>query len=238
MKRIAFITDIHLNEDFPKQSGVDPEKNLQTVLEDIRKREIKDIVFGGDIGDASAHPFFFNALKDFNLNLVIGNHDKYSEVKERYNKAREATGLYYTMEDENYTFLFLDSSLEEISNEQLEWLQNGVYTSKSLVLFIHHPILQIETRVDKLYPLKNREVLKGIFMNKEGEVTVFCGHYHLNDERKVANIRQITTQALSYQLKKHPDELVVDNTEFGYRILEFFEDSIQTEAINFRQIPS
>ena len=50
MKRIAFITDIHLDEDDPRKVGVDSYKNWELILKDVASRNIDGIVFGGDIG--------------------------------------------------------------------------------------------------------------------------------------------------------------------------------------------
>jgi 3',5'-cyclic-AMP phosphodiesterase len=66
MKRIAFITDIHLEEQFPIDNGVNPKQNLEIVLNDICNRNITEIIFGGDIGDAKSHQYFFDSLKNFN----------------------------------------------------------------------------------------------------------------------------------------------------------------------------
>jgi 3',5'-cyclic-AMP phosphodiesterase len=234
MKRIAFITDIHLDEQFPIDNNVDPANNFETVLADISKQGITDIIFGGDIGEASAHNYFFNALKQFSFKLILGNHDKFDEVKKHFIVDENKNELYYKVEEENYLYLFLDTSSDEISNHQLEWLQSKLDRNKKIILFIHHPILSIDTPVDKMYPLKNREQLKSILLEYKKNVTVFCGHYHMNDEQELENIKQITTQSLSFQLVKNATEIKVDNTNFGYRIIEIYDDKIDTRLINFK----
>ena len=49
-KKIAYITDLHLDEDFPKEMGVDSRSNWKVILKDVSNRNIDEIVFGGDIG--------------------------------------------------------------------------------------------------------------------------------------------------------------------------------------------
>ncbi len=234
MKRIAFLTDVHLDEQFPIDNNVHSRKNLQTVLGDISKQGITDIIFGGDIGEASAHNYFFNALKQFSLKLILGNHDKFDEVKKHFIVDENKNELYYKVEEENYLYLFLDTSSDELSNNQLRWLQSKLDSNKKIILFIHHPILSIDTPVDKMYPLKNREQLKSILLEYKKNVTVFCGHYHMDDEQELENIKQITTQALSFQLVKNATEIKVDNSNFGYRIIEIYDDKIDTRLINFK----
>jgi 3',5'-cyclic-AMP phosphodiesterase len=233
MKRIAFLTDVHLDERFPVDNNVNPQKNLERVISDLSNRNIDEIIFGGDIGAATSHLIFFNALKPFKVNLILGNHDKFKEVSNYYIQDKEKNELYYTFEDVNYKYIFLDTSSDELSKAQLEWLRIEVKTTKKLILFIHHPIIEIETPIDKLYPLKNRELIKPILIESGNIVTIFCGHYHMNDESTYKNIRQITTQSLSFQIVKDAGELKIDNSQFGYRIIEIESDRIKTELINF-----
>ena len=235
MRKIAFITDIHLDEQFPRDNNVDSKKNFETVLADIEKRNIIEVIFGGDIGDPTAHNYFFEKLKHFSLNLILGNHDKFEFVNKYFQKDPTRKQLYYKFELENCQCMFLDTSEEEVSKTQLDWLKDELIQEKELILFIHHPILEIDTAVDKEYPLKNREELKSILLAFKNRITVFCGHYHMNDEQKFKTIRQYTTQSMSYQLKKNASEIEVDNKIFGYRIIEIHNDKIETRIINFDQ---
>ncbi len=235
MKRVAFITDIHLAEQFTIDNNVDAVKNFETALAHIAKSNITEIVFGGDIGEATAHSYFFDALKNFSLKLIIGNHDQFEKVKAHYTMEHVLDELYYKVEEGNYLYIFLDSSTDEISNTQLSWLQAILSTTKKVILFVHHPILAINTAVDALYPLKNREPLKEILIASQKNVTVFCGHYHMNDEQAYKNIKQYTTHSLSFQLIKDAETISVDNRNFGYRVIEIHATKIETELVNFKQ---
>ncbi|MBK7884551.1 MAG: hypothetical protein IPJ81_12770 [Chitinophagaceae bacterium] len=44
-KTIAYITDIHLDEKFPMDNGVDARGNWNIILADINKRQIDEVVF-------------------------------------------------------------------------------------------------------------------------------------------------------------------------------------------------
>ncbi len=235
MKRIAFLTDIHLDEQFPIDNNIDTRTNFETILEDIERRNISEVVFGGDIGESTAHNYFFEKIKKLSANLILGNHDKFENVKNHFIIDKKHQELYYKSEDENYQYIFLDTSVDAISNTQLQWLQNELNENKELIIFLHHPILEIETPVDKVYPLKNRDELKAVLLAFKRNVTVFCGHYHMNDEQELKNIKQYTTQSMSFQLMKNAAEIEVDNKNFGYRIVEIHNDKIETELINFDQ---
>ena len=235
MKRIAFITDIHLDEQFPLDNNVNPRDNFEKVLADIEKKKINEIVFGGDIGEATAHRYFFDKLKNYSFHLILGNHDKFENAKQHFYKGISNEELYYKAVDENYQYIFLDTSKDKLSKNQLKWLQVELTEKKKLILFIHHPVLEIVTQADKAYPLKNRNELQSILFNFKNTVTIFCGHYHMNDEQEFKNVKQYTTQSLSFQLKRNITEIEVDNRNFGYRIIEFRNAEIQTEIINFKQ---
>jgi Icc protein len=234
MRRIAFLTDVHLDEQFPIDNDVDPYENLRITLNDLSKRNITEIVVGGDIGEASSHEYFFDVLNQFSFKVILGNHDKFDEVKKHFSRDADKPELYYKEEDDNCLYIFLDTSSDEISENQLNWLKSELNNGKAVVLFVHHPVLAINTPVDILYPLKSRERLKSILLEHNNSVTIFCGHYHMNDEQEEDNVKQIITQSLSYQLEKDAPEIKILNSDFGYRIIEVNENKVEHRLIQFQ----
>ncbi|GAB5527877.1 MAG: hypothetical protein Roseis2KO_57490 [Roseivirga sp.] len=229
MRTIAHITDVHLHEAFPLEQEIDPRANWNRMLAYLKERGIEEVVFGGDIGAETAHTFFFESLNNFKVNIVLGNHDLGELARI---SAAGKDGHYYLFEDENYRYLVLDSSADRLYKQQVEWLRQAAKTDKKIILFIHHPILEVPCYVDAKYPMKNREVIRKILFDTNLEVTVFCGHYHLEDERTEQNIRQLVTPAISYQMVKSHKKLV-DNSVFGGRIIHISPDSIDTEVVMF-----
>jgi Icc protein len=59
-KTITYITDIHLDEKFSMDNGVDARKNWNIILADINQRQIDEVIFGGDIGEAAANKYFWD----------------------------------------------------------------------------------------------------------------------------------------------------------------------------------
>src|SRR5688572_27775032 len=96
---IAYITDIHLDETYLTQIGVDPKANWQRILDDVKARGIHSIIFGGDIGEPSAHTWFFESLKEFNLQLALGNHDTFAKVSKHFKREEWQDEAYYATED-------------------------------------------------------------------------------------------------------------------------------------------
>lgn len=233
IKRVAYITDLHLDEQFTFDQEVDAKRNWNRILQDISEKGINEIVFGGDIGASAANKWFFDSLKAFNISITLGNHDLYSEVIKHYKFPTNETQneWYYSQKHDTYKFIFLDSSANSISPKQFEWFKRELVTTKKLVLFIHHPILAIQAEVDNGYALKGRERIKAQLLNLDNEVSIFCGHYHLQDEQTIANISQYITPASSFQVMKIPNEIKISNKTFGYRIIEFNDNTLSTDVI-------
>lgn len=234
-QKIAYITDIHLDEKVPLDIGVDTRKNWKVILNDIASRGINKIIFGGDIGEKSANKWFFESLQNYSVSITLGNHDYYDEVIKYYSfgVVEKRTELYYSQEHAHYKCLFLDSSSGLISQEQFDWFKKELLTEKSIVIFIHHAILTVDVEVDKRYALKERDRIKAELLNIRNDVTIFCGHYHFEDERSSGNIRQYITPASSYQVEKLPHEIKVNNNTFGYRIIELNKEEINTDLKMF-----
>lgn len=237
MKKIAFITDIHFDENEVKALGVDPLKNWNRILKDIRSRgDIDEIIFGGDIGSVSSHKMFFESLNSTGINykLILGNHDNFKEVSGNLIINSESSReLYYCFDEEGYRFIFLDTSTSAFSTEQFNWLNSKLSAAHRLVIFIHHPVLNVDSIVDKMYPLKGRNDLKTLLQSASNKVTIFCGHLHNEDKTEDDSIIQYLTLSASYQVLMHSEEIITDINEFGYRLIEF-SDIINTETIKFK----
>lgn len=229
MKTIAYITDIHLNEGLFEDLGVDAQKNWELILADVKSRGITQIIFGGDIGDAGAHALFFNSVKGFDFRFVPGNHDKFAEVSPYFAGVNAGTdALYYALEQSGFKFIFLDTSTEQMGDAQLQWLQQALITDKQIVLFIHHPVLGVDTPLDAKYPLHGRDVIAGVLHNAGKPITIFCGHYHMPDVQHTGNITQYITPAASYQIIKNATGVAKDNSTFGYRLITINDTKLTT----------
>lgn len=234
MRKITFITDPHFDEAFTEEQSVDARKNWETIIADVASKGITEIIIGGDIGSPTAYPYFFESLRPFSFRLLLGNHDTLEGVSKFYNPPEHREELYYSLEDENQRCLFLDSSSYKISEQQLSWLESNLETEKSILVFIHHPILEVKTPVDREHSLKNRVEVKSLLESTTKPITLLCGHYHMNDERTDKNIRQLITQSASYQFEKNASQINIINSEFGYRIIEIGENTIKTEVVTFK----
>lgn len=245
---IAYVTDIHLGQQLQMDSELGDGKmtyisnpdehkhNFVLILEDIKMRGIKEIIFGGDIGTKDANSCFFEKIKEyhFKLFMVLGNHDTFATVSQYYNNGltNETNEMMYSLDKDYFKYIILDSSTNKVSKAQLNWLKKQLKTQKKVLLFIHHPVLEINTPLDKIgAALKGRYELKQILINSKTDITIFCGHYHMADEATEKNIKQITTIASSYQIIKKSTKIETDQHTFGYTIIHIDGESIKTSAI-------
>lgn len=274
-KTIAYLTDAHLGQKIilDQATGVmryaqyneEHKDRLKFILEDITRKGIDEIIFGGDIGTQEANQWFFETIDEFNFKLlmVLGNHDTYQQVSQYYKQvnqyyknelyntypdgygdehvnkhdAKPDNELYYAYEEDSFKFIYLDSSSNAVSPVQLNWLGQELNTDKEILLFLHHPVLEIETPLDKVgAALKGRDEIKSLLLALQKEVVIFCGHYHMADELTVGNIRQYSSPACSYQIEKLSDKIEIDTLTFGYRLITINGQHLSTKVKLFKSL--
>jgi len=233
-KRIAYITDIHLDEQFLIDQGVRAWDNLEKILQSLVSRKIDEIVIGGDIGEASAYAHFFALMikQGLPFHITPGNHDDPLALATHYtHHPLTENKLYGFHEDAVHKYIFMDSSAEEVNTTQLQWLEQQLNTDKKIILFIHHPVLPVNTIIDHMYPLKGREKVSALLRAVNKDIVIFCGHYHMQDEQVNGKLKQYITPAAAYQIIKEAAILEVDHDNFGYRVIEFSDGKVDSEII-------
>lgn len=249
-KTIAYLTDAHLGQKVVFEGVIGSSKmsyhfepdehknNVKSIFDDIIKRGITEVVFGGDIGTGETIKWFFDLINTykFKLSTVLGNHDTFAEVAKYYKNdfVEGENEMNYAHEDTYLKYIYLDSSANTVSTIQQNWLEEELKTTKKVVLFIHHPVLDIDTPLDKIgAALKGKDQLKDLLQESGKDITIFCGHYHMDDENTDKNIRQFLTPAASYQIDKQAETVIVNQKTFGYRLIEINKDLITSQAVTF-----
>lgn len=238
----AYITDSHLGQELQTGNGISyinnpiaHTKNFRMILDDVAERGIKEIVFGGDIGSPEMNQWFFDVIaqRGFSLWMVLGNHDTFAAVSQYYPEPAN-----YIKEDAAVRYIILDTSDNKIDGERLRWLREMLNTDKEIVLFVHHPVLAINTPIEGLgAALQGRDELKALLKGSHKKITIFCGHYHMIDEAEEDNIYQYTTPAASYQIGKETAEVEIDQSVCGYRIIDTTGGDITTEMVLLLTLP-
>lgn len=236
--KIALITDLHAEEEFPVKYGADVWRNWEVILEDVQKRSINKIVFLGDIGSKAAHKPFIDSLQKFDFRIILGNHDQFKEFTQNYQPTLiiGKKEWYWSEEDERFKFIFLDTSTDAISQDQLDFLKVEIQSDKPILLFMHHPVLQTHTTPQLEYPLSGADEIKAILLEHNQQVNIYCGHLHLNDVTINTNITQTVTPAASVQIKRQSEKAEIEHIDFAYRILDLDDTNLTSEVVWFEAV--
>ena len=232
IERIAHITDLHLDEEFPFKNQVSARKRLDSILKDIKEHDINHIVCTGDIGENKGILYFFERLKNINFSITLGNHDNFIEISKHYNLGADYNSkkIYRSVLKNHFKFIYLDSSLGIIDVKQLVWLKKELISSKPIIIFIHHPVIGLNLKVDEIGKLKNRIDLTKILTEVTNEITIYCGHYHMESTLVYKNLTQCISPAVSFQIKKDIDKIEIDTNISGYRIIQIKENELSSKV--------
>ena len=220
MERFAWITDLHLDEPFPKKIGIDTEVHWQHLIQHLKRNKIQHIVYTGDLGNYNKA--FIKSFMDqqFSLDFVPGNHDKTEHIcplLHSYGLLPSSKGFYSRVLN-GLKIIALDSALEITKAEQLTWLQQQLEVDLPILLLIHHPILDAVTVMDKKHALHGRERIAETLFQHAYPITILSGHYHLQKTVTQHNVTQHIGIAASYQLKDDPTDIEVRTHHFGYNL--------------------
>lgn len=238
-QRIAYLTDLHLDDKYSKMSNTDTFGHLEAVLKNLANKQVDKVILGGDLGEPHTKAYLFEHINTFEeLHITLGNHDKFADVVPYYNRAQqleEQAALYYSFVEEGYKYIFLDSSSGRLPSEQVAWLQQELDSSYPILLFMHHPVFGIEERclVDEMFPLQERAIVQQLLLKSGANITLFCGHYHIPHQQTQGNVQQIITPAVSFQFDMQAEELRFHAEHFGYRMIDVSETGVQSEVFSF-----
>lgn len=232
MSRIAFVTDLHTLENNVEKKGVDTVQNWKTVLEDLKKKDISRLILGGDNGEKESLKMLFQDITEFNYDFILGNHDKIKNYHEQAPETADKGEYFFKLKIGRSDCIFLDTSSYKLNDEQQNFLEKWLHNAECPVIFIHHPVLNIGSWMDREHPLKNRDEVKKLLHNSGKKITLVCGHYHQFHQSEENDIRQIIAPAVSYQIPYNRN-YQSDISNFGYLILDFSGEEIMVEEVKF-----
>jgi Icc protein len=244
VKKIAHLTDLHIDDFIAKKEKIDARKNFENTLKLAHRRGASEVILTGDLGTPEAAAWAFEMIRGYGMGLQVafGNHDERADFQkfDFLSALMKADGLYFSkmIDSLESECVFLDSSAAEIGVTQLEWLRQQVAGArKPLFVFIHHPILDCgNTSVDRLYPLKNRDAVRQILSAANREVIIFCGHYHYRDFKEIreGELRQFVTPSTAGQIKPEGEKIEADNSYIGYREIWMEGKTLHTEVVEVK----
>ena len=232
IKRIAHITDLHLDEEFPFGNNTSARRRFDIILASVRVNGISSVVCTGDIGVNDGIQYFFEKLENMDLSITLGNHDDFKRIFKYYSLGADySSGKIYKSEIQNgFKIIYLDSSSGNIDDKQFKWLKKEIKASRPIIIFVHHPIIGVELKVDEIGRLIKREDLIKVLEKVSNKIYIFCGHYHMEHTLIHRNIHQFITPAVAFQIEKDRFEIKTNTTISGYRIIQFDNNKVVSDV--------
>lgn len=242
--RILQITDLHIGKVQEDTFGVDVRKNFNTILEKAKHSSPDHIVITGDLcyqtGERAIYDWIHQKLESLNIpySIIAGNHDDPVMMADVFGLASliQREGLYYRLQINGQSVLYLDTSSDSLPEDQMQWLETELNDGdERMIVFMHHPPARVGVPfMDNNYPLKNYKQVQEILVNSGREVHVFCGHYHIEKCIEISNLTIHITPSTFFQLDQQSDSFKVDHHNIAYRELDCSATNFDTRVLYFK----
>jgi Icc protein len=105
------------------------------------------------------------------------------------------------------------------------------------MLFMHHPPLYCGVpHMDEKYAFRQIPLVQQYLRGLPFALHIFCGHYHVERDLRVANQHVYITPSTFFQIDAAIVEFGIDHSMPGYRIIELEENgSLHTYCLYVRQ---
>ena len=228
--KIIQITDLHLDRKGKTPYGIDVRKNFTDIMREVRSEQPDHLVISGDLcfdkGEKKIYEWVRNILdlQDFSYSLIAGNHDDPILMAEVFGLEHLLTDdeIFFAKKIGKSTCLFLDTAKGFHSENQLKWLRRQLHNHKrELIIFMHHPPFKIGMPfMDKKHGHKDMKTITSLLSKYSNNITVFCGHYHIEKTIRYKNILLQITPSCFYQLDQSSPEFKVDHHRIAMRIIQ------------------
>jgi len=236
--KIIQITDLHLDRKGKTPYDIDVRKNFTDIMREVRSAQPDHLVISGDlcfdIGEKEIYEWIRNILdlQDFPYSLIAGNHDDPVLMAEVFGLEHLLTDdeIFFAKKIGKATCLFLDTAKGYHSEKQINWLRRQLHNHKrELIVFMHHPPFKIGMPfMDKKHGHRDMKTITGLLTGYSNNITVFCGHYHIEKTIRYKNILLQITPSCFYQLDQNATQFKVDHHRIAMRIIETKTSRIAT----------
>lgn len=236
--RLVQLTDCHLGLDCEfNLAGVNTHDTFSKVLSAVRVNRPSSYTFvTGDIaceGAEASYQLFSKMMKSNQLDYgwLPGNHDDFQQMQktipQSFVKAKEFG---------EWVVISLVSSVPgkvngELSAYELQELSDLLeqYKDQFILLFVHHPPVDIQCQWLDEQRISNSEKLNEVISVHKKVKAIFTGHVHQESETNWFGIPVFTTPSTCFQFTSHSDTFDISNQPPGYRWIELYPNgSIKT----------
>lgn len=220
--KIALISDLHIG--IKKQCPVFMESQLRFFREqfvpELTERGIKNIWVLGDVFDTrqqintlvinKAIELFRDTLRDFDIDVIVGNHDMYLTTDTGINSLKILGLLPNVTVYERQESLTIDGKKVLVQPWIVDYGQPDLIKGKYDYAFMHADIIGFDQGGGRLSEsgLVAKELLRHVD-------AVYSGHYHNGVRRQFEKGKSITYLGAPYQLTR-----IDRNGTRGYRVLD------------------
>jgi len=241
--KIIQITDLHIGRRGEDTKQVDVRTNFLNILAEVKFAHADHLVVSGDLcfmdGTKSTYNWIKTRLTRLRIpyEIISGNHDDTTMIKEVFelDHLGKGTELYYAKKIGKWTCLFLDSSKGHHSKNQLKWLKRQLHQSnQDLVIFMHHPPAKAGVPfMDGSHALRDIDTIQEILFEYPHNITVFCGHYHVEKTIRIKNLLIQITPSTYFQIDQNTSEFKVDHHRIGLREIHLNGKAMETTVRYF-----
>jgi len=236
--RLVQLTDCHLGLDCEfNLAGVITHDTFSKVLSAVRVDRPSSYTFvTGDIACEGAEASYqlFSAMmasSQLDYGWLPGNHDDFQQMQKTipqpFVKAKEFG---------EWVVISLVSSVPgkvngELSAYELQALSDLLeqYKDQFILLFVHHPPVDIQCQWLDEQRISNSEKLNEVISVHKKVKAIFTGHVHQESETNWFGIPVFTTPSTCFQFTSHSDTFDISNQPPGYRWIELYPNgSIKT----------
>jgi len=236
---IAQITDPHISPDDTKRYGIDNRSRFLKTLSNIKKYGVDLLVITGDMalsnGELESYIWLRKQLDEYNFNYITipGNHDNAQlMLKIMHDIDINIDSEYYFYKDfDNHRLVFMDSSNNIISKDQLLWLKDLNDNSiNDISVFVHHPLDYGNCAfMDSKYSLENIREVKELLVQCKKIKHIFSGHYHTGKEYEIGHIKQFIAPSTWFQLDTVSKDFKMDSKNFGWLQIKLNKNDLETK---------
>ncbi|MFO0427653.1 MAG: metallophosphoesterase [Planctomyces sp.] len=247
--RILQITDLHVFADPEAQlKGIPTRKTLQDVVQYIVEKqfEFDFLVITGDHTHDEL-PQSYQAVRSIlapwhsRLFQVPGNHDDRAVLRDVFADRMNADSceekINFAFDAGKWLCLGLDTHLPgevagQIDESQITWIRKQIAGSPeaSVVLFMHHPPVVLNSIWMDRIGLNGRELLTDLIRNEPRIRLVCCGHVHHESTRTVTQSVVVTTPSTGIQFVPEGDTATFERAAPGFRLIELRDDNFMTRV--------
>ncbi len=190
------------------------------------------VIASGDIvqdDSAGAYRQFCRRLETLGIPVLVcpGNHDIPAIMQDEL--AREPFSINPTTDIGAWTVIGLSTFEGEtaggtLPDEELERLKRDASTERPVLVFLHHPPLDLGSRWLDSVGLSNKETFTNAVTNLKQVRCVLFGHAHQDVETSIGDAMVLGTPSTCRQFKPKSDTFAVDDLPPAYRRLTLHDD--------------